>query len=134
MSTVAVTLPNGRPRPFADALADALDYDHGACSENTCDIREAREGGFERIAAHLLQGATECETVDAVVAFYVDNRGESWPDMYHDPQWEGWAEHFDRWGRQCEACGAFAFAEPYWEPETCGNCRADLPTRGEGGE
>lgn len=102
-------------------LAIAVHSDH-PCEDNTCDIREALEAGFPRIAALLLTSATEADTVRFLLCWY----RVPW-DMYRLPEWNDWKEHFDTYGRQCPACGAFSFASDHYEPETCGNCLASLP-------
>ena len=112
---------------FGDALADALALDHGCTNDPACDIAAALDAGCPRIAAHLLIGATECETVDAVIAFYVDHRGETWPrSVYDDPEWGAWEDYHRAHGVPCDACGAFTYGDDYWSPDDCGNCGADL--------
>lgn len=112
---------------FGDALADALALDHGCTDEPACDIAAALEAGCPRIAAHLLISATECENVDAVIAFYVDHRGETWPrSMYDDPEWSTWEDYHRYRGVPCDACGAFTYGGDHWSPDDCGDCGADL--------
>jgi hypothetical protein len=94
------------------------------CDDSSCDIiGEALRAGYPMTAAWLLVGATETPLLGRVLDHYgVDSR--EFPD-----DWEQWKEHFNEYGRKCEACGSFTFADDYWEPEECGNCLAPLPPR-----
>lgn len=95
------------------------------CEDSSCDIREANENGYPRIAALLLTGATEAYPVGYLLRFY-----RTPGDMYSLPEWNSWAEHFDTYAIPCEACGAYTFSDDYWTPEQCGNCLATLDPRG----
>ena len=114
-----------------DALSDALTDDHD-CDDPGCDIGTAHANGYVIAAAWMLTGATECESVDAVIAFYwahgtAEQRAELGTHLYDCADWEGWKAHHDEYGRPCDACGSYTYAEVHYEPERCANCWAPLP-------
>jgi hypothetical protein len=111
--------------PYHD-VGEAVAIEHPCTSDDTsCDIGEALRADCPMSAAWLLVGATETPLLGRVLDYYgVDFR--EFPD-----DWEQWKEHFNEYGRKCEACGSFTFADDYWEPEQCGNCLAPLPPRHE---
>ncbi len=127
--------PDGTPEidvrgSFVDALAAALELEH-PCEDPSCDIAAAMGEGFYRVAAGLLIGATECETVEDVVTYYCRHRGEEWnaygavgPDA--DRERADWSAWHVRHAYPCDTCGSYTFAEDTWTPARCGNCSADL--------
>ncbi len=127
--------PDGTPEidvrgSFVDALAAALELEH-PCEDPSCDIAAAMGEGFYRVAADLLIGATECETVEDVVTYYCRHRGEEWgpygaegPEVDRErADWHAW--HV-RHAYPCDGCGSYTYADDTWTPDRCGNCSADL--------
>lgn len=111
-------------------LSDALDIEH-PCEDVSCGIAAMMANGYYTAAAWSLMGATECPLVEGVLAAYraflPRYRADIGTNLYDCADWEGWKAHFDRWARHCDACGAYNYAEPHWEPTRCGNCLANLP-------
>jgi hypothetical protein len=103
-------------------LAAALEADHPCDDDTACDIGAAVRAGYEEAAAHLLMGATECPTVEALLDKLDIYGGFPWPRG-----WEEWCEWHSENGRQCPECDAFNFAHDDIEPDYCGNCRAEFP-------
>lgn len=106
------------------ALNDAILEDHACTDTVGCDIEVARKHGFILASAHLLLGATETPTVDAVIARY----NLVIPDV-HSSTLQGWREFHDKNKRQCRECEAFMYADPDedFEPNMCTNCLAEFP-------
>lgn len=116
-----------------EAIADAVEHDHGTCEDAACDIATAIANGYMTVAYHMLSGATEPHGCDAVRAGLEFTYG--WKTVaaalgthtYDCPDWEAWKAHHDRWGRECPSCHAFTYAEPHWEPDACGACGQEYP-------
>lgn len=99
-----------------DALAVAVETDHPCRDLAGCDIARALHEGFTHTAAWLLIGATECPTVDAVVARYRIKLSNPFPRDF--AAWKRWhdehkvvcvepdCEHrnYDAWGGVCSNC------------------------------
>jgi hypothetical protein len=115
---------------WATDISEALEEEHGQCEGASCDIREAMQNGFPLSAAHLLIGATECPVIDAVWRAYdradAIPEGEGFTEGFPASEWDGWKAHHEQWGRKCQACGSYTFAETNHEPEVCANCHASL--------
>lgn len=101
-------------------LALLADHDPYRCG-NTCDVAAAYRMGLVVVAAHLLYGATETPSLDAlpkdVRATFAGARPRGWAEWVH---WHNVA------AVQCEACGAYAYPEDGEPPTECGNCLAEL--------
>lgn len=116
-------------------LALAVESDHPNCTDTTCDISHANSerdvygGPFAPItAARLLQGATECPTVDAVLGALVFN-GENvgMGDPMSAPDWSRWEAWHDAHKMPTCACGAINYVtDANYPPERCGSCGAEL--------
>lgn len=110
-----------------EMAADAIESDH-PCSDAGCDIATALEHEFVGWAWHSLRGATEAQRCDAL-AWY-------WPRLFAavlgsdpyrtNPDWSDWHAHHEQYGRKCDACESFTYAEDGWEPTVCANCHAPL--------
>lgn len=127
-----VVVPESEPW-FYGYFDEALQHDHGGCQDSSCDIREALDNGYETVAYWLLDGATDPGATATMVEAARFNLGDATvtrllgTHLYDCPDWDDWKAHFDRYGRECAACGAFTFADDIWEPERCGNCLEPLP-------
>lgn len=115
-----------------DVLADAIEHDHD-CEDPGCDIAAAMANGYVTAAYHMLTGATEAHACDAIVGALELEHGRDavlellGADLYTCPDWPGWKDHHDRYGRPCDACGGYTYAEHGWEPESCAHCGAEYP-------
>lgn len=111
-------------------VANAIDAEHGDCTDSACDIREAADAGFSLTAAHLLLGATEAPVLDAVLAEYLaanELPPEENPYIGFSMSEEfDWRTHHETYGFACDACGAYTYGGVGYEPEHCGNCLAAL--------
>lgn len=99
-------------------LGRAIERDHYCddyASEN-CDVCQAIGAGYVRVAANLLQSATECPTVYAV--FQNLDETECIP---YEQEWEQWAEYHEDGTARCSACGSFS-----WDKDMCSSCGSDM--------
>jgi hypothetical protein len=106
-------------------FASAVEHDHGGCGDTTCDIDAAIRAGYPRVAAYLLNGATETPTIDRVM----HATGETFANMgfgtADDPDWLAWCQWFESNTLRCPSCEAFNFTDD-GDPYSCGNCGASL--------
>lgn len=126
LDMIAMTVTNVRPTgDYEEDLYTAIaEHDHPKCTNNTCDIDAAIRNGYVHVAAHLLGGATETPSVDAVNERYADyppakkffNRKSKVPIG-----WDAWAKWFKRHARQCDNCESFVF-DDLGNDHLCGNC------------
>ena len=108
-------------------IATAIGHEHYCTDDDTCDIARSLEDGYPFWSAQLLQGATECPLLDAVISFYC-SQGLDFGAMA-DADRDGWLAS-DTWiehAHECQSCGSYTFGSDTWEPSECGNCGADLP-------
>jgi hypothetical protein len=105
----------------ADVSA-AIREEHYCTDDASCDIERARDDGYPLWAARLLQGATECPLLDAVIAHY-RARGLDF-DTEAELDRDAWLES-DTWTRhayRCSSCGSITFGDESWTPSDCGDC------------
>lgn len=112
-------------RSFRLAVARDHADEHSDSCGNTCDIVAALRAGYPRVAAYLLNGATETPTVDRVMERY----GETFDAFGHrdatDPDWLAWIDWFRENTVHCPWCEASCFTDK-GTVYTCGNCRHDV--------
>jgi hypothetical protein len=123
--------------PIPGSLAAAVHADH-PCEDNHCDIRQALDEGYPRIAAALLSSATD-------ELPYLDAYADSLPDGHDDlaafdkhapydlPEWDEWAAWHKANTVECPGCGAYC-DRPGYAGTTCANCLGVLPVDEEGGD
>lgn len=116
-------------------IGAAVEFHHDG-HDDACDICAAMDADCPLSAARLLSSATETPMLDAVHRAHrfngtavPDRVSSSAPNMGWMPDdWDEYVAHFEQYGRECAACGAFTFADPsahgaqWGEPERCGNC------------
>lgn len=106
-----------------DPWHDAVVSDHREECDNTCDIVAALRAGYPRVAAYLLQGATEADHVEQVRS----QQNEDWHGFGHasasDPDWLAWLDWFHANTIQCESCEAYIFVDDKYWGDRCDNCR-----------
>jgi hypothetical protein len=111
-----------------EAIGDAVELEH-SCEDAACDISRALDDGFPLWSAYLLQGATECPLLDAVIGHYAGT--EALPDWQEAAEAErvAWlaSDTWTKHAHECESCGAYTFGDDYWTPERCENCLAVFP-------
>ena len=106
----------------AEDIGRAVELEHPCTDDSHCDIAAALRAGCPYSAAYLLTGATETPLLEAVCQFHgidVQETPEDWTD---------WKEFHAEYGRECQSCGSFNYADEF-EVTTCGNCLATLPPR-----
>lgn len=105
--------------------AEAVQDDH-YCDNNACDIAAALRAGYPRVAAYLLDGATEARAVFTLMV----RAGENWHGFGHrdadDSDWERWVDWFYANTTACD-CGAYNFTDR-GTVYSCANCGARFPT------
>ena len=122
------------------AIGAAVEADHPCLDLESCDIAQALECGYSLAAAHLLSGATECATVEAVDKAYCWNYPQLRPTLEATPDGRLvrksiWEAEFDEWceyhadiypaeTHRCDACGGFTYLPD--DPSECSHCGAPM--------
>lgn len=109
------------------SIGEAVEADHRCGDLESCDICNALDADFPLAAAHLLAGATECATLEAVGRAYFWNYGDNLP-MWTD-EFEEWCEyHAETWPEErhrCGACGSYTYLPD--RPSECAQCSHPFP-------
>lgn len=105
-------------------ISTAVGLEHAdACDSDCCDIDRATDDGYPFWGANLLQSATECPLLDAVIAHYCEAGAiTDWQELASKDcdAWsasETWTHH----AFKCDSCESFTFSDD-GTPSQCGNC------------
>ena len=128
-STARVEMPANphNADSWRGTLYEAVEHEHPCEDDNTCDIAAAVENDCEWWAAHLLQGATECPVVDAVIAQAVRVLGPAAIEAEIEADRVYLLDHVSH--VDCPSCGALVWGEG---ETVCDNCRETLPELSSG--